>query len=178
MRYLLWLICLPFLTIPVRAQSGSPPSTPVQSIPTTRGTLLSGQPISLPQDLTTRYTILILGFTEKSAASSKEWGKQTHDMLSLNPSIASFQLPVLASVPRLIRGIVLRSMKKDLSPDMQSAFLPIFDQENEWKQLVGFTAPDEAYILLIDIHGSVVWKTHGPPTPQQLQNLRDAVPKG
>jgi hypothetical protein len=38
-------------------------------------------------------------------------------------------------------------MKEDVPPDLQNTFLPIFDHESKWKQLVAFSAPDDAYIL-------------------------------
>lgn len=146
-----------------------------QSIPRTGGTLLSGQPFVLPNDLTTSKTILIVGFSEKSAASSTEWGKQTRNMLAAVPSLASYQLPVLASVPRFIRSIVVGSMKKDVPPDLRGTFLPIFENESKWKQVVEFSAPDDAYVLLVDAHGSVLWRTHGAPTGERLKQLREAV---
>jgi hypothetical protein len=146
-----------------------------ETIPVTHGTTLSGKEIVLPQDLHPGRTILILGFTKKSSESSRDWGKRIAPLLASDPTVAWFQIPILASVPRLVRGMVLSSMKKDVPQITQQYFLPIYEKEREWKQLVSYHEPDDAYIVIVDQSGTVVWKAHGPFTPQRLQEMKDVV---
>jgi hypothetical protein len=60
--------------------------------------------------------------------------------------------------------MILRGMRKDLPAEQQAHFIPILDHEDEWKKLVNFSAPDDAYILLPDPHGRVAWQTLGSLT--------------
>jgi hypothetical protein len=73
--------------------------------------------------------------------------------------------------------MILRGMRKDLPAEQQAHFIPILDHEDEWKKLVNFSAPDDAYILLADPHGHVAWHRHGPLTDSSYDALKSALSK-
>jgi hypothetical protein len=73
--------------------------------------------------------------------------------------------------------MILRGMRKDLPAEQQAHFIPILDHEDEWKKLVNFSAPDDAYILLADPHGHVAWHMHGPLTDSSYDALKSALSK-
>ena len=50
-----------------------------------------------------------------------------------------------------------------------------FQQEKAWKAFVGFAAPDEAYLLLLDSSGNLAWRTHGVFSESEYNALRDHV---
>ena len=122
-----------------------------ETIPDSRGTLLSGQEMRLPRDLPARQTVLVVGFTRKSGKSCEEWRRVLAEM-----GVARLQVPMLESVPKLIRGMVLSGMKKGTPAEAQGALLPLFEKEAEWKRVTGFSAADDAYVLLVDEHGEIV----------------------
>ena len=76
---------------------------------------------------------------------------------------------MLESVPRIMRGFVIRSMKKDVSERNQPHFLPITDNEPLWRTLAHYDKPEDAYILLVAPDGTVQCKPPAhrptPPTP-------------
>lgn len=151
------------------------PASPAHNIPISHGTTLAGKPLVLPRDLPTKYAILIVGFTEKSSLVSSDWGKRIGPVLCTRPNLTCFEIPVLASVPRLFRGLVIRLMKQGVPEVIHPYFLPIFENEPEWKHAVSFAQPDDAYLLIVGQQGEVVWKTHGPFTEQRFQELKDNV---
>jgi hypothetical protein len=147
-----------------------------QTIPTTHGTSLSGKDIVLPQDIRANYTILILGFSQKSSEPSRDWVKQIVPAFAEDRNVAWYQMPVLASVPRMVRGIIVRAIKREVPDTIQPNFVPIYENEDQWKQAAGYREPDDAYVLVA--HGStVVWKTHGAATPERVRALKEAVAK-
>ena len=91
--------------------------------------------------------------------------------------VTYYQLPVLQGAPSFVRPMILRGMRKDLPAEQQAHFIPILDHEDEWKKLVNFSAPDDAYILLTDPHGHVAWQTHGPLTDSSYDALKSALCK-
>ena len=147
-----------------------------ETIPVTRGTSLSGDEYMLPRDLAAGRSILILGFSEKSATQSATWSKKLLGSLCLEQQSATcYELPVLAGVPKLFRGVVLHGIKKETPGSMLRSFLPVFEKEQEWKRVAQFRESDDAYLLLVNRVGEVEWKTHGDCTTERLQELKKAI---
>ena len=148
-----------------------------QSIPAIKAKTLADTDIVLPQPGSTQILILVLGFSHKSAENCAPWGKRLSADFRSDTRVTYYQLPVLQGAPSFVRPMILRGMRKDMPADQQAHFIPILDHEDEWKKLVNFSAPDDAYILLTDSHGHVVWQTHGPITDASYDALKSAISK-
>jgi hypothetical protein len=148
-----------------------------QSIPPIKAKTLADTDIVLPQQGGAQILVLVLGFSHKSAENCAPWGKRLSADFRSDTRAAYYQLPILQGAPSFVRPMILRGMRKDMPADQQAHFIPILDHEDEWKKLVNFSAPDDAYILLTDPHGHVVWQTHGPVTDASYDALRSALSK-
>jgi len=93
----------------------------------------------------------------------------------MDPRVNYYQLPHLEGVPGLVKPMILRSMRKDLTPPQQAHFAPLYDKQEEWKKLVNFSSPDDAYIILTNPTGQVVWQTHGVFSETLFADLKSAV---
>ena len=111
------------------------------------------------------------------SAENRPVGASGSYRFPLRHSRRLLQLPVLQGAPSFVRPMILRGMRKDMLADEQAHFIPILDHEDEWKSSVSFSAPDDAYILLTDSHGHVVWQTHGSVTDASYDALKSAVSK-
>ena len=149
------------------------------TIPATRGIALDGHAVTLPADLPGRASILILGFGRNSADATTAWEKQVQNTLASTPGIGYYDMPMLAEVPSMVRPLVLRSIRKQVPTQLHPNFVPLTSDLDAWKQVTGFTdtAPDAAYVLLVDRSGSVLWKTHDPITPTRFDELSQAARK-
>jgi len=148
-----------------------------QSIPPIKAKTLADTDIVLPQPGSTHSLVLVLGFSHKSAENCGPWGKRLSADFRSDSRVAYYQLPVLQGAPSFVRPMILRGMRKDMPADQQAHFIPILDHEDEWKKLANFSAPDDAYIILADPHGHVVWQTRGPLTDASHDALKSAVSK-
>ena len=147
------------------------------SIPSTQATALDGHAVSLPRDLQHGATILILGFSRRSADATTAWEKPTRTQLTTSTGIRFYDMAMIAAVPRFARGFALHSIRKAV-PDLHKPnFLPLLDHEAEWKQVAGFdpAAEDAPYILLVDRAGAVRWSTHRPFSPSLFAELSQAA---
>jgi hypothetical protein len=86
-----------------------------------------------------------------------------------------YQMPVLESVPNLIRGMVLKSMRSGVPEAMQPHFMPTFSDEAEWKRIARYANPDDAYVLVVDGDGRVRWQTSGKVTDAGFGALKEQV---
>ena len=146
-----------------------------QTIPPVHSALFDGTPIDLPDALHGRSAVLILGFSQAAGPQVAAWGKRLAADFRNDPSVAWFEMPMLESVPRLLRGFVLRRIKQGVSEQGRATFLPIADHEAEWKALAGYKQPNDAYILVVDPDGHVRTRSEGPLNDAAYAAMRTQV---
>ena len=149
----------------------APLASTAQSLPKTDEVTLAGDQVNLESSLKGNTGILILGFTKKSGDQAKEWTKALLSEFSVDRSVVIFEMPILESMPRLVRGMAVRSMKNASSPTEREHFLPVFHNEMQWKQVAQFSEPDDAYILVLDRERKIVWREHGPMDDKRKTEL-------
>ncbi len=157
-------------TAPVRADAA-------QVIPPTHTAALDGHTVNLPGDLLGHATVLILGFGRHSAEATTAWEKPVRMQLAHPPALGFYDMAMLAEVPSFARGFVLRSVRKQVPDVLKPNFLPLFEDESEWKQIAGYTPdrPEAAYVLLVDSAGVVRWSTHEAFSAAGFAHLRDVA---
>jgi hypothetical protein len=88
-------------------------------------------------------------------------------------------MPFLEDAPSLIRPLIVRSIRKQVPDAVKPNFVPLTSGESLWKQVVGYdtTAPDAAYVLLVDRNGQVRWQTHEAFSEARFNELAGAARK-
>jgi hypothetical protein len=163
-----------FLTIAVLFPAV--PCLYAQTIPPIKGKALDDSEVVLPKPSGPQYLVLTIGFSHKSGEQSSAWGKRLAvDFPPDDPHIAVYQFAELQGAPSMIRGMIVHGMRKDVPPAQHSHFVPLFDHQDEWKKLVNFSAPDDAYVLFTTPDGHVLWQTHGTVTDASYAGLKTAV---
>jgi hypothetical protein len=146
-----------------------------QIIPPVKAKALDDTEVILPKPGREQLLILVLGFSHKSGDACKAWGKHLVLDFASDPRAAVYQLPALEDAPSLVRGFIVRGMRKDVPPAQQSRFVPLYDHEADWKKTVNFSAPDDAYLVVASPDGHVLWQTHGPVSDSTYSDLKAAV---
>jgi hypothetical protein len=151
-----------------------------ERIPEVHGTSLSNQSVNLPEALSGKVGVLVLGFSRSSRDAVASWGRRLATDYRESPAVAYYEMPVLASAPGMVRGFIVRSMRSSVPEQMQARFVPIMANEAAWRGLVHYGAPDDPYVLVVDGQGDVVWQTQGQLTEaayaalkQQVETLRE-----
>jgi hypothetical protein len=147
-------------------------ATPRNSIPELHAELLTGTQVNLPADLHGRPTVLVIGFSQGSREEVAAWGKRLTPDYRDVPDVAFYEAAELESVPRLLRPYVVKKIKETVPGPAQAHFLALLDHEAEWKATAHFRAKDEAYVLLIDPSGQVLYTTHGPTSDAAYADLK------
>ena len=83
-----------------------------------------------------------------------------------------YEVAELESVPRLLRSWVFKKIKESVPERAYDHFLTLADHEAEWKAATGYAQADDAYVLLVDGHGAVRWKTHGAVSDARYAELK------
>ena len=143
-----------------------------QSIPAGAVETLSGKKLTLPDAFLGHPTVLILGFSRKSKDPTGAWFQRLRREFAGQKDVGVYQVAHLQGAPRFIRGMIVSGMRKGVPQEQQDFLLTVFDNQDVWKQLTNFAAPDDAYVLFCDESGRTVWRTHGPVTDQSVEELK------
>lgn len=145
------------------------------TMPKVEGESLAGHPVTLPAASSGKVAVLIFGFSKASKTPTSLWAKKFYEDFGRRPDFVIYQLPVLEDVPRLVRRMVISSMKGGVPEDQRDHFVPILHGEADLKKLVTFKEPDDAYLVLLDRAGTIVQQSHGPFEATKYSQLRDQV---
>jgi hypothetical protein len=151
-------------------------AAPVGSrLPRTEGETASEKPIVLPDAAAGRLAVLIVGFSKKSSEVSERWENRVFQDYGSGGQVAIFRIAVLESAPRLLRGFIRGRIEKNIPKEKRDSFVLLFHGEAEWKALVHFDGPDDAYLVVLDVNGSVRWVGHGNPDAVGTADLKAQV---
>ena len=146
-----------------------------QKIPEVHGKTFADTPVDLPQALKGKAGILVIGFTQGSREAVTVWGKKLAADFYDSPAVLYYEMPVLASVPKLMRGLVAGRIKAAVSDRGRPHFIPLTEDEPAWRALVHYQADDDPYVVLVDSSGMVRWQAQGAATDATYATLKQQV---
>jgi hypothetical protein len=74
--------------------------------------------------------------------------------------------------------MILHGMRGGVLKEEQGRFLPLFQDEAQWKQVAGFTksAQNDAYLILVSKDGTVRWTGHGQYSDSVYSEFKTHLP--
>ena len=169
---LLWRQVVLAVTLGAGLATAQPQSA---QVPVTHGTTFAGTQVTLPDDLRGRLGVLVLGFSKSSGDVCKGWGQRLAASYSGSSGVMYFQMPVLESVPKFIRGMVVKSIKSGVPESEHPHFMPMFSDEVAWRKIARYANADDAYVLVVDGDGRVRWQTSGKASDARFAALKEQV---
>src|SRR6516225_1077388 len=153
----------------------TPVLSSAQSIPAVKAKALDNSEITLPNPSSQQVVILMVGFSRKSGDLCKVWGRKISADYRAEARVAYFTIPVLQSAPSLVRPMIVQGMRKDVPAPELAHFIPLYSNESDWKKVVNFSAPDDAYLIVATPDGHPVWQAHGPFSDSTYAYLKKSV---
>ncbi len=135
---------------------------------------LADRPLVIPDDLPERPSLLIAGFSPDSATQTAHWRRRLAQEEGLRGLVEVYQIAILQSVPRLLRGMVISGIRRDVPPSQHERFLVVTRDEAAWKALTSYTDPDAAYLVLM-AGGQVLWRSEGAYSDAAMRALHAAL---
>jgi hypothetical protein len=146
-----------------------------QSIPAVKAKALDDTEVTLPDPGRKQTLILIVGFSKKSGELCRVWGKKISADYNTDARITYFVMPILQGAPSMVRPMILHGMRKSLPAHELPHFVPLYSNEYDWKRIVNFSAPDDAYLIVAASDGHPVWQAHGPYSDAMYADLQKSV---
>ena len=129
---------------------------------------LTGRQVTIPA--TGDSMLLIIGFTHGSNEQTSYWAKKIPKDL-----VSTYSVATLGAAPKLMRRMVLHSIKNSVPKEQQDRFLVTYDNDDKVKEAVGFKEPNDAYLALLAPDGSLKWTAHGAFSHTTLKELTTQV---
>jgi hypothetical protein len=146
----------------VNSLASAPPIPLGSELPKLRGELLSGRSIVLPDSARGSSLLLLLGFTYESRHDVEAWAERFRRDFGEDSTLRCYEVPVLGGAARLARPFIDGGMRRGTPRALHERVVTLYRDAGEWKQRVGFTERDVAYLLLVDGEGRVAWQARGP----------------
>ncbi|MGH8193749.1 MAG: hypothetical protein ACREQ8_05010 [Woeseiaceae bacterium] len=131
---------------------------------------LSKIEMTVPADLQDGTCLFIIGFSRSSSSDTRNWSQSLEERLPQD-SAAVYSVSVLEDVPGLLRGFVVRGIRRGVPERFHDRFLIVTTESQAWKDLASFADPDAAYLVLTNSEHRIVWRTHGPATDEAVQEV-------
>jgi hypothetical protein len=133
-------------------------------IPEAHGTALDGTAVVLPDALKGKVGVLVVGFSHASQGQVTNWGRLITADYGTTPGLAYYEIPMLGGAPKMLRGMIVKSMAKSVPAAEKPHFLPLTEDDKPWRRVAHYDKADDAYIVLVDGDGAVRWQTQGEPS--------------
>ena len=152
---------------PVGAESLPMPKTQAQS--------LSGHEMVLPAAIAGHPAVIVIGFSYGSQKAMEHWDKEIGAQVTAERGVPLYNIAVIQDAPKLIRGMITHSMKALVPAAGQDRFVTVVQGQEELKKAVSFSASDEAYVVVLDAAGNIVFYTHGEPSETAKKQVIDQL---
>lgn len=168
--HLVWPVALLCAFVPAPGQEA-------EQVPATHGTTLAGTEVVFPDALKSKVNIVVVGFSHASQEQVANWGRLIAADYGKSAEVSYFELAMLTNMPKMMRGVMIKRLGSNVPFDERSHYIPVLEGEQAWRATAHYDKADDAYVLLVDNKGLVLWQTQGDPTDAAYSNFKQELGK-
>ncbi len=144
-------------------------------LPPLKGEFLSVRTAVLPQAASGRVALLMLGFTYDSRFQVEAWAKRFRQDFGTESGVTFFEIPMIGGMARMGKWFIDSGMRRSTPKTDYENVITVYGGTDVWKQRVRLIDPKAAYLILIDQHGRVAWRSAGDLNEQRYSALSSEV---
>ncbi len=168
---LAWLL----FALAVAASPGAQ-STASTAFPKVSAYNLEKAHITLPDDLRGDRNLLVLYFKLDQEPDVKAWNTIADQWHGQNPSLVAYDCLVSPRSNFISRWWQNSSLRSDLQDTRRwSTTIPLYVDKMQFLHALRITGEKQVAVLLVDRSGHVLKKVAGPPTEQNLMEIRSVL---
>jgi len=143
--------------------------------PTLVGSSLSGKSIALPDTMSSRYTIVVFGFSRSAGDDARQWSERLASDSAVRARANVLVVAELGGAPRLFRGLISAGIRKGTAPNDRDGTMILDRDDALWKRRLAVTETSRSYAVVIAPNGRSRWKSDCAFDEARLTRLRDAL---
>lgn len=144
-------------------------------LPRFDGEALSGLKVTMPGAVNGHAALLVIGFTHASGPHCTDWSKRLESEFRSDTALERYTVVFLEDAPKLVRGVAIHGIKSGVPKEEYNNFLIVTAHAKEVQAAVRFSAPDDAYLVLLGGDGTIRWTFHGPISDDPIRQLRELL---
>ena len=148
-----------------------------QTVPQTQAEALDNSVVRFPPSEGGKALLLLISFSHKGEKECDNWNQRLKPTYIHHVRVDYYELADFQGVPSFIMHMILHGLRRQVPTDEHPHFVLLYSHEEEWKRLVGYSRPEDAYLVVADSEGRVLWQTHGAVTDAQYYALQAAIEK-
>lgn len=171
----MWILAM--LGVPLMASAAAPVVELAvgDQLPPLQGEFLSGRTAILPQAASGRVALLMLGFTYDARFQVEAWAQRFRQDFGNKTGVTFFEIPMIGGMARLGKWFIDSGMRRGTPKGDHENVITVYGGTDAWKQRVGFNDPKAAYLILLNQHGRVAWRSAGSLDEQRYSTLSSEV---
>ena len=139
-------------------------------LPPISGVTLSGKQLALPADAAGKPAVVAFSFSRTGGKDSSQWSDHVEKDF---PAVGHpYTLMMIEAAPKFVRGMIISGSKKGMSQAAQDRCIALEKDEDLWKQRIGFTSDDRAYVFLLGPDGRIRWRSSAAFTDSEYEALK------
>jgi hypothetical protein len=146
-------------------------------LPELKGEFLTGREAVLPAAASGHVALLLFGFSYDSRFAVEAWAKRFRTDFEKNPQVTFYEIPMIGGMARLGKWFIDSGMRRGTPKADQGNVITVYGGTELWKQRLGVKAVADAYLVLLDQTGNVVWGHAGPFDELTYQTLAGQIRK-
>ena len=146
-----------------------------ERLPVLKGQFLTGREAVLPDAAGGRVALLALGFTYESRYAVEDWIRHFRQDFGENREVTFYEVPMIGGLARMGKWFIDSGMRKGTPKADRENVITVYGGVDAWKQRVGFSDPNAAYLILIDKNGVIRWRHGGAFEEAPYQALASAA---
>lgn len=146
--------------------------------PIVQGSNLSGKHYRLPRDFEGEYNVVIIPFQRHQQDNVDSWGPFLEKLAGKHSAVRYYELPTIQNYGRLQQFFIDRGMRGGIpDPSVRARTITLYLDVATFAAALDLPTIDDIYILLVNRHGDVLWRTHGDYTEEKGQALASQLEK-
>lgn len=144
--------------------------------PTVRGSNLSRETLTLPADFHGQLNVVLIAFQQWHQSQVNTWLPLLSRLEEELPGLHYYELPTIQKLNRFNQWFINEGMRAGIrSDDTRSRTITLYLDKTSFRSALDLPHENEIYVLLLDRHGQVLWRSQGPYGEAKGQALRAAV---
>ena len=182
MKTIISTIALTFFSIAIFAQVDG------KKFPELEAEKIDDTVISIPKDVSDKYTLVALAYSKKSEKDLETWLIPLYNTFIYKPDkptmfaafaydIHVFIIPMFTGVNAAAKGIAKKKAAEGLDPKLHNNLLFYKGELKKYKKELEFDKRDVPYIFVIDKSGTIVYSTSGAYSEAKMDAIETEVGK-
>lgn len=146
---------------------------------------LKNEFVTIPSDLSDKYTLIGLAYSKKSEQYLKSWFEPVYNQFIYKPTTPSvfdisfdvhcYFIPMFTGAKRPAYQKTMNKLQKTIDKRLQPNVLFYKGQLKEYKEALGFEGNDIPYFFVLNPEGEIIYATSGRYTKTKMQEITDMV---